>query len=248
MTIPDSFGRGSTLGIMQPYFFPYWGHFSLIFATECWIVFDVTQYTPKSWMSRNRILHPTRGWQYLSVPISNVSRSIRTHQALVKDPAGARDTMVRKLEHYRKKAPFFDATIQVLSQAFDDVKDDSLVALDVSALCTVCRYLDISFDYRICSQMPLDLPDKMDPGQWAPEIAKRLGAAHYVNPESGRELFDARDFAAGNVKLSFLSPAEFEYLTPGYTFEPNLSILDAMMWNEPAVIRDVVSSHYILKA
>ena len=34
------------LGIMQPYFFPYLGHFSLIAAVDEWIVFDVTQYTP----------------------------------------------------------------------------------------------------------------------------------------------------------------------------------------------------------
>jgi len=53
------------LGIMQPYFFPYLGHFSLISSVDKWIVFDVTQYTPKTWMNRNRILHPKTGWQYV---------------------------------------------------------------------------------------------------------------------------------------------------------------------------------------
>jgi hypothetical protein len=33
------------LGIMQPYFFPYLGHFALIAAVDEWVVFDVTQYT-----------------------------------------------------------------------------------------------------------------------------------------------------------------------------------------------------------
>jgi hypothetical protein len=45
------------LGIMQPYFFPYLGHFGLIAAVDQWIVFDVTQYTPKTW-NRNPSLHP----------------------------------------------------------------------------------------------------------------------------------------------------------------------------------------------
>ena len=49
------------LGIMQPYFFPYIGYFSLIANTDLWVVFDTPQYTRKSWMNRNRILHP-RGW------------------------------------------------------------------------------------------------------------------------------------------------------------------------------------------
>jgi WbqC-like protein family len=46
------------LGIMQPYFCPYLGHFALIAAVDQRIVFDVTQYTPKTWMNRNPILHP----------------------------------------------------------------------------------------------------------------------------------------------------------------------------------------------
>ena len=69
------------LGIMQPYFFPYLGHFSLIAAADEWVVFDVTQYTPSSWMNRNRILHPVRGWKWLTVPLANGSIHIRTEQA-----------------------------------------------------------------------------------------------------------------------------------------------------------------------
>jgi hypothetical protein len=49
------------LAIMQPYFFPYLGHFALISQCEKWVVFDITQFTPKSWMSRNRVLHPKQG-------------------------------------------------------------------------------------------------------------------------------------------------------------------------------------------
>lgn len=32
---------------MQPYFFPYLGHFSLIASVDRWYVFDITQYTPE---------------------------------------------------------------------------------------------------------------------------------------------------------------------------------------------------------
>ena len=49
------------LGIMHPFFFPYLGHFALIAAVDQWIVFDVTQYTPKTWMNRNPILQPDTG-------------------------------------------------------------------------------------------------------------------------------------------------------------------------------------------
>ena len=50
------------LGIMQPYFFPYLGYYQLMMAVERWIVFDIVKYADRSWMNRNRVLHPTTGW------------------------------------------------------------------------------------------------------------------------------------------------------------------------------------------
>ena len=65
------------IGIMQPYFFPYLGHFALIANVDAWIVFDVTQYTPKTWINRNRVLHPTSGANWVSVALKNSSISIK---------------------------------------------------------------------------------------------------------------------------------------------------------------------------
>ncbi len=62
---------------MQPYFFPYLGHFALIAHTDAWVVFDISQYTPKTWMNRNRVLHPTDGWTYVTAPLSNSSIHIK---------------------------------------------------------------------------------------------------------------------------------------------------------------------------
>ena len=44
---------GPRIGIMQPYFFPHLPHFALIDQTDRWVVLDVTQYTPQTWMNRN---------------------------------------------------------------------------------------------------------------------------------------------------------------------------------------------------
>ena len=73
------------LGIMQPYFFPYLGHFALIAAVDEWIVFDITQYTRKSWVNRNRVLRPDGGWQYVSIPLRDSSIHIKTSEAVVAD-------------------------------------------------------------------------------------------------------------------------------------------------------------------
>ncbi|HZW13189.1 MAG TPA: WbqC family protein [Noviherbaspirillum sp.] len=230
------------LGIMQPYFFPYWGHFALIAAVDRWVVFDITQYTPKSWMNRNRILHPTQGWQYVTVPLDKASMSIRTCEARVLNPAAAGAQIVRQLMHYRKRAPYFAAVIDLVERVFANLPDESLVTLNTAALAETCAYLGVSFNYEICSRLALDLPQTMGPGDWAPAIASRLGARGYVNPAGGRTLFDPQAFAALDIELAFLETGNFVYPTPGYAFEPNLSILDAMMWNDAETIRRALLS------
>ncbi len=230
------------MGIMQPYFFPYLGHFSLIAAVDEWIVFDVTQYTPKTWMNRNRILRPDTGWQYVTVPLSNSSISIRTHEAMALSLSEAKANVVGKLSHYRKKAPYFEAVNALINEVFDSAMDDSLVHLNVRGLNAVCRYLNIPFSYRICSELNLPLPEKLGPGEWALEICSQLGATSYVNPASGRDIFDPAAFARRGVSLQFAQPEEFIYDTSPYKYESNLSILDVLMWNSPSVVAGAVQN------
>jgi hypothetical protein len=230
------------LGIMQPYFFPYWGHFALIAAVDRWIVFDITQYMPKSWMNRNRILHPTKDWQYVTVPLDKASRSIKTFQAKVLNPVAAGMQILRQLAHYKKHAPYFAEVTDLVERTFANLADESLVTLNTISLMETCTYLDIPFKYDICSRLDLDLPEKMGPGDWAPTIASRLGANKYINPIGGRDIFNPQQFTDLGIELAFLETGHFEYLTPGYKFQPNLSILDVMMWNAPETIREAMIS------
>lgn len=230
------------LAIMQPYFFPYLGHFALIAQCEKWVVFDITQYTPKSWMSRNRVLHPKQGWNYISVPLANSSISIKTAEARILCFDDLAPSLLGKLSHYRKKAPFYRSVEQLIEEIFS-VGTDSLVELNVRALDLVCRYLGIRFDYARASELQLGLPDIDYPGGWAPAISHRLGATEYINPISGRSIFRQADFDAAGVALKFLDFRNFVYRTGCYEFEEGLSILDVMMWNGPAVIRDAIASH-----
>ena len=221
------------LGIMQPYFFPYLGHFGLIASVDEWIVFDVTQYTPKTWMNRNRVLHPAEGWTYVTVPLANSSISIKTHEARILDPAAARKSILGKLSHYRRAARRYDAVVALVDEAFGDGTDDSLVRLNARGLRAVCAYLGIPFRFRICSELGLDLPVDPGPGGWAPAICERLGATSYLNPAGGRALFDPAEFTRRGIELLFAETALFPYEAGPFTFEPGLSILDVLMWNPP---------------
>jgi hypothetical protein len=226
------------LGIMQPYFFPYLGHFALIAHTDVWVVFDITQYTPKTWMSRNRVLHPIKGWNYITVPISNSSIHIKTCEARVLDMATTHKSILGKLSHYRRKAPYFNAVIRIVDEVFASPNSDLLVNLNARTLRSVCQYLDIPFSAKICSELGLPLPPNLGPGEWALEISSRLGAHEYINPDSGRHLFDPRRFREHDISLHFLQFDDFVYETPSYQFENNLSVLDVLMWNDPRIVHE----------
>lgn len=227
---------------MQPYFFPYLGHFALIAQCDKWVVFDVTQYTPKSWMSRNRVLHPKSGWNYISVPLANSSTSIVTAQAKILSFADLARSVLGKLSHYRKRAPFYTSVERLITEVFS-MPTDSLVALNVRALDAVCRHLGIQFDHALASELDLPLPNIDHPGGWAPAISRCLAAAEYLNPIGGQSIFRQADFDAVRVTLKFLHFRNFVYPTGPYRFEEALSILDVMMWNEPATIRAAIASH-----
>lgn len=106
-----------------------------------------------------------------------------------------------------------------------------------------CQILGISFNYRIFSEMSLSLGPVEGPGDWALRIAEALGAEEYVNPPGGIEIFDPSKFSRSNIRLTFRELPSLRYVTRGYGFEPDLSIVDLLMWNEPARIKEHLDLH-----
>jgi hypothetical protein len=84
--------------------------------------------------------------------------------------------------------------------------------------------------WRVLGSSALDLPASLRGQDRILEIARRLGARHYVNPPGGRELYDEAAFAAAGVELRFL---------PDYA-GPTASILTRLL-NEDrhALARDI---------
>jgi hypothetical protein len=223
---------------MQPYFFPYLGHFGLIARCDRWVVFDITQYTPKSYMSRNEVLKAGGGRQRIGAELTNSSRSILTRQARIADPERTRQQVLGSLTHYRRYAPHYDAVRRVVNATFDTLATGpdphSLVQLNLAGLREVCAHLGLPFEAAVASELPLRFDGPMGAGDWAPTIAAQLGAERYLNPAGGRALFDPQQFQRSGVALELLHYTPCAYATPGFAFEPNLSVLDVLMWCAPA--------------
>lgn len=225
------------LGIMQPYFFPYIGYFDLINRTDRWVVFDVVQYVPKSWMNRNRILHPTDGWQYVSVPVVK-HRETLIKDVLLVDRNEAHRRVLGQIEHYRNgRAPFFEPVRELIDRCFLEASSGRLRDLNVSSLALVCEYVGVDFSPVVFSESDIELPPIEHPGQWALEIGSAMGASEYVNPPGGKDLFDERAFAERGIRLEFTELADFRYACGSYDFVERLSIIDVLMWNEPKAVK-----------
>lgn len=230
------------LGIMQPYFFPYVGYFELIQRTDQWVVFDTAQYRARSWMNRNRILHPDKGWQYVTAPVASFERFAPISAICLRDPDETLRRILGQLEHYRRRAPHYGSVADLVRRVFEGCENDTLTELNVRGLTEACALLDIPFQCSLFSEMDLDLPEITHPGQWALEISAAMGAEEYVNPPGGRELFDPEAFGARNIRLTITEPADLVYSCRGWDFEPGLSILDVLMWCEPATVRQWLES------
>lgn len=233
------------LGIMQPYFFPYIGYFQLINAVDQWIVFDFVQHMRHHWVNRNRILHPVADWQYITAPLQKHPREILIKDVLVLSGHEWRRKIIAQLEHYRKKAPFFTETMDMVNDCLFSAEADTLhlSRINTAILKKVCLRLNIKFDYAIFSEMDLQIGEISDPGKWALNISERLGADEYLNPPGGREIFDPSKFKEKGIQLKFLTPRINEYSQNGYQFVPGLSIIDVLMWNSKDEVKAMLGQY-----
>ncbi|MEE9190923.1 MAG: WbqC family protein, partial [Candidatus Neomarinimicrobiota bacterium] len=104
----------NTQALMQPYFLPYLGYFSLIKHTDQWMFMDQVKFIRHGWIARNRILKPGEGWQYIIVPLKKHHRDIIIKDVKIYNSSNWQDKIYRQLLHYKKKAPFYNDVINLL--------------------------------------------------------------------------------------------------------------------------------------
>ena len=241
------------LGMMQPYFFPYVGYFSLIHATDCWVVFDTAQYRRRAWVNRNRMLSDNKeGWSYIRIPVAHSPRETRICDIRIDDTQAWIDELIDQLQIYRqRRAPHFADVTDWLRATLHKAHDihspvDFSQTLNI-LLQETCRHISLPFPYQILSQMNLNLPAELPAGEWALEVARQLGAESYINAPGGRELFSPRQFSEASISLQILEPRLTAYRQGRSVFIPGLSILDLLMWNSPAETLELVT-HYDLES
>lgn len=231
------------IGIMQPYFFPYLGYFSLIKHTDRFILFDTVQFIRHGWIERNRILNPNGDWQYIKVPLVKFSQSTIIKDIQINNNFGWREKIFAQLQHYKKKAPNYTIVIELLEDIFSADYFD-IVSLDLNSLIKVADYLGINTSIEVFSSMGLAIEKVNAPDEWALNICKALGnVEEYWNPPGGASFFDKVKYEKAGIKLKFHSIKLTEYIQRQSIFIPGLSIIDVMMFNSINDINEMLDNY-----
>lgn len=229
------------LGVMQPYFFPYLGYFDLISNVDLFIVYDTVQFIKQGWINRNRILHPNRlNWQYISVPVekSSFHSSYRTpiQDVSISSTKAWQQHIIGQLAHYEKFAPFAREVINLVDDSLA-IQESSISRLNIHVLERCVNHVGLNFQYQYFSKIQMQMDVSLSAEERILDICEYFGATEYVNLPGGVDLYHPDAFERRNIKLTFRNLPTFVYPTGPYAFEPNLSIIDLLMWNKPEDIR-----------
>jgi len=230
------------VAIMQPYFFPYLGYFSLINMAEQFIIFDTPQFMRKGWIERNRIIKLSGGSAYIKVPLKKAELNTSIKDMLIDDTTDWRKKILSQLDIYKKKSPYFMQVKLLVEKCLNDEYID-IVSLNKRILTVICNYLGIDTEIKVYSEMNIDIDTPNAPDEWALNICKEIGATTYINAVGGQDFFVPQKYKCNNVNLFFVEQplTPYNQIRIDHEFESGLSILDIMMFNSPEEIKAMLS-------
>lgn len=229
------------LGIMQPYFMPYIGYFQLLNAVDKYVIYDNAKYTKKGWINRNRILQNNKD-TLISISVEKDSDYLDIKDRSVADSFDKKKLINQIRESYRK-APYFEQVMSIVEDIIN-YEEKNLFLYIYNSIKEICKYLNIHTEIIISST--IDVDQTLTGQDRVIAICKTLGAEDYYNAIGGQELYHSKDFEKEGINLRFLSSNLVAYKQFNDDFIPWLSIIDVMMFNSLAEIRDMLNEYKLI--
>jgi hypothetical protein len=231
------------VAVMQPYFFPYLGYFSLIKNADKFILLDVVQFIRHGWIERNRILKQDNGWLYIQVPLVRHSQGTVIKDIKIDNNKNWQQKIISQLQPYKKVASNNLNVIKLLNELFEKEYLD-IVSLNRDAIKLILRYLNIEKQIFVFSEMNLTIETPKAADEWALNICKSLGnVSKYLNPIGGQRFFDRNKYEKAGICLKFHKANLIPYEQKRNNFEPGLSIIDVLMFNEVKQINIMLDNY-----
>lgn len=228
-----------TLAIMQPYFLPYIGYFSLLKAVDRFVVYDDVAFINRGWVNRNQILVGGKAHLF-TIPLREASQNKKIREIALDESTRWREKLLRTVEQSYKKAPHFAPAYSLLAQVLQ-TPAETIADLALNGLQAVNEYLGLRTELVPTSIVYEN--DHLRASERILDICRREGASRYINPTGGMELYDKSTFAEAGIELFFIQSEKVEYPQFGGEFVPWLSILDVLMFNSPTQVHALLDRY-----
>jgi len=224
---------------MQPYFFPYIGYFQLMAAVDLFVFHDDVQYIKQGWVNRNRIKQNGKA-VFITLPVAAASHRLFISGRRLADPKVNLPKLFARICGTYRHAPCFAETVAILEPLFSG-HYETIAEFNITSLRRLCDVIGIDTPYTIASSY--DETEGLAGQAKVIWICKHEGATRYINPIGARAagLYQRANFEAAGLELFFLrSRPDLVYNQGGAPFVPDLSIIDVLMHNTPARVREML--------
>ena len=215
-----------TIGIMQPYFFPYLGYWQLISTVDRYVVYDDVTYIKGGWINRNNILINGKA-SLITLPLDNSSSFKKINEIEITKDKKPVEKLIRSIGMAYAKAPYRDEVMPLIEDLL--LRNTNIARLNYESILKIKEYL--GFDTEIILSSSMAKNDALKGQDKVIHINKLLGATRYINAIGGMELYNRQDFEAEGLELKFLQMRNISYKQLKNDFVPYLSIIDVLMFN-----------------
>jgi phospholipid N-methyltransferase len=232
------------VAVMQTYFFPYLGYFSLIDSSDHFVFFDDVQFRKKSWMTRNRLLDISKSEPfYIRPEISKSDYQCNIMDVELSQNGNWQKKLLSQIEFYKNFEHYNeirDLLIHILNQT------NHLCDFNIYSTIQICKYLGIKTKFSRFSEHNFQFSDlPLGKGDWGRETANAIGGTHYINAPGGEEFIFNDKFEEMGMKLGFIQPNLKKYEQKSDEFVIGLSILDVLFCNGKEKTLEMVKDYSV---
>ena len=228
--------------IMQPYIFPYIGYFQLINAVDTFVILDDVNFIMRGWINRNNILLNNKTYLF-SLPLDKASQNKLINETKSNFTQKDKEKFLKTINLAYKKAPYYNDFYPLIEEIIMFNEDDLTLFLE-NSLKKICNYLGINT--RILVSSKIDKDNSLGGQNRIIEICKKTNTKIYINLPGGKDLYNAQDFRNENMNLKFIKMLDIKYKQFTNEFIPNLSFLDALMFNSKQSITNLLSQYTLI--
>lgn len=127
------------VGIMQPYFFPYFGYFQLIGAVDTYVNLDHVSFMKRSYMTRNKI----KDGIPINIPVYEGSQNKKCSEIFVNFESQYLDKFKKKIYYLYGKSPLYKEINRMIVDPCFIGDKITISEFNLRIIKKICDYLEI---------------------------------------------------------------------------------------------------------